>query len=73
MPDGLLFDVATVKCQKIKEGADYEGVRVKFMGFLERSRVSMLIDVGFGDAIYPKPQMIDYHVKELTKSSSCLR
>lgn len=61
-PDGLLFDVSTVKCQKIKEGADYEGVRVKFMGFLERVRISMQIDVGFGDAIYPKPQLIDYPV-----------
>ncbi len=61
-PDGFIFDVATIKCQKIKEGADYEGVRVKFMGFLERARVSMQIDVGFGDAIYPKPQVIDYPV-----------
>ena len=60
--DGLLFDVATVKCQKIKEGADYEGVRVKLMGFLEKARISMQIDVGFGDAIYPKPKMIDYPV-----------
>ena len=30
--------------------------------FLERARLSMQIDVGFGDAIYPKPQAIDYPV-----------
>ena len=40
-PDGLVFDSQTVKGQKIKEGADYEGVRVKFRGFLERARISM--------------------------------
>ena len=59
-PDGLMFDATTVAGQKIKEDADYEGVRVKFRGFLERAKISMQIDVGFGDSIYPKPKMIDY-------------
>ena len=62
IPDGLVFDSETVKGQKIKEGADYEGVRVKFRGFLEHSRIAMQIDVGFGDVIYPKPKVIDYPV-----------
>jgi len=60
--DGLIFDPATVIGQKIKEDADYEGVRVKFYGFLERSRIPMQIDVGFGDIIYPTPRMIDFPV-----------
>jgi hypothetical protein len=60
--DGLVFDIKTVTAQKIKEGADYEGVRVKFTGFLERSRISMQVDIGFGDVVYPKPKMIDYPV-----------
>jgi hypothetical protein len=60
--DGLLFDPDTVKVRKIKEGAEYEGVRVKFTGFLERSRIWMQVDIGFGDTIYPKPQIIDYPV-----------
>ena len=58
--DGLVFASETVKGQKIKEDADYEGVRVKFLGFLERSRIAMQIDLGFGDVIYPKPNVIDY-------------
>ena len=62
MPDGLVFDPGTVKGQRIKEDADYEGVRVKFVGFLERSRVPMQLDVGFGDVVYPRPKMIDYPV-----------
>lgn len=61
-PDGLVFDSQTVKGQKIKEYADYEGIRVKFRGFLERSRIQMQIDVAFGDIIYPKPKVIDYPV-----------
>jgi len=62
IPDGLVFDLQTVKGRKIKEDADYEGVRVKFRGFLERSRISMQVDVGFGDVIYPKPKTINYPV-----------
>jgi hypothetical protein len=60
--DGLAFDPGTIKGQRIKEDADYEGVRVKFRGFLERSCIPMQIDVGFGDVIYPKPEVIDYPV-----------
>jgi len=61
-PDGLVFDSKTVKGQKIKEDADYEGVRIKLTGFLERSRIPMQIDIGFGDVIYPKSKVIDYPV-----------
>jgi len=61
-PDGLIFDAKTVRGQKIKEDADYEGVRVKFVGFLDRSRIPMQIDVGFGDIVYPKTKVIDYPV-----------
>ncbi len=59
-PDGLVFDTNTVQGSRIKEDADYEGVRVKFIGLLERSQIPMQIDVGFGDAIFPKPKTIDY-------------
>lgn len=60
--DGLTFDPDTISGQKIKEDADYEGVRIKFRGFLERSRIPMQIDVGFGDIVYPKTKVIDYPV-----------
>jgi len=62
VPDGLVFDPKTVKGQRIKEDADYEGVRVKFVGFLERSRVPMQIDLAFGDIVYPRPKTFDYPV-----------
>lgn len=61
-PDGLNFDPQTVKGMKIKEDADYEGVRVKFTGFLDRAEIPMQIDVGFGDIVYPKTKVIDYPV-----------
>ncbi|OGF48791.1 MAG: hypothetical protein A2044_08800 [Candidatus Firestonebacteria bacterium GWA2_43_8] len=60
--DGLVFDPGTVKGQRIKEGADYEGVRIKLMGFLGKARIPIQIDVGFGDITYPDPKVIDYPV-----------
>ncbi len=60
--DGLIFDPESVKCGAIKIDSDYEGVRAKFTGFLERSKIPMQIDFGFGDIVYPGPVCIDYPV-----------
>jgi 6-phosphofructokinase len=49
--DGMSFDPATVRAQRIKEDEDYEGIRVTFLGYLERARIPMQIDIGFGDTI----------------------
>lgn len=59
-PDGMVFDPATVKTDRIKEDADYEGVRVRFLGLLGTARVTMQIDVGFGDVVTPGAQDITY-------------
>lgn len=58
--DGLVFDPATIRGEKIKEDADYEGVRVRFIGTLENARVNMQIDVGFGDIIHPEPAEAEF-------------
>lgn len=59
-PDGMAFDPATVRTERIKEDADYEGVRVRFVGLLGRARVAMQIDVGFGDVVTPGAETITY-------------
>jgi hypothetical protein len=59
-PDGMVFDAATVKTERIKEDSDYEGVRVRFVGLLGRARVAMQIDVGFGDVVTPGAETITY-------------
>jgi hypothetical protein len=53
--DGLRFDAATVTAERITEDADYQGIRVKFVGFLETARIPIQIDLGFGDVITPAP------------------
>lgn len=60
--DGLEFDAASVSGERIVEDAEYEGVRVTFLGRLGNARVTMQIDVGFGDAVTPAPRQVDYPV-----------
>jgi len=54
--DGLRLDGASVTAERITEDADYEGIRVKFLAYLQNARVPVQIDIGFGDAITPAPQ-----------------
>ena len=59
-PDGLTFDVDSIEGRVIKEDADYEGVRVTFLGYLQNARVNMQIDMGFGDVVVPGVAMLEY-------------
>ena len=59
-PDGLEFAPDSVSGERIAEEAEYEGVRVRFRGNLGTARVSMQIDVGFGDAVVPGPSTVNY-------------
>ena len=59
-PDGLEFTAASIEVQRIKEDAEYEGVRVRFNATLAKARIPMQIDIGFGDVIVPRPIQIEY-------------
>ncbi|MFZ2447398.1 MAG: nucleotidyl transferase AbiEii/AbiGii toxin family protein [Syntrophobacteraceae bacterium] len=58
-PDGLTFAPDSIQSERITEDADYEGIRVRFRGMLDSARVSMQIDIGFGDIVYPGPEESD--------------
>ena len=60
--DGLRFDADSMEIERIKQAADYPGVRARFRGFLGSARVTMQVDVGFGDVVVPAPETIDYPV-----------
>jgi len=48
-PDGLVFQTDSVKGERIKDEDKYEGVRLHMTALLEKSRIPLQIDVGFGD------------------------
>jgi hypothetical protein len=59
-PDGIAFDPKSVRGQVITEEADYEGVRVQFRGSLDNARITIQLDVGFGDIVIPSPKLMAY-------------
>ena len=58
--DGIGFDADSLTSEQIADEAAYQGVRLTMSGSLGTARLSILIDVGFGDAIVPGPIWIDY-------------
>ena len=58
--DGIVFDPTSVAAAIIKEHAEYEGVRIRFLGKLGSARVHMQVDVGFGDTISPEATIQEY-------------
>ena len=60
--DGIEFDGDHIEIVRIREGADYEGVRVRFEATLARAKVPMQVDLGFGDVITPPASRTSYPV-----------
>jgi hypothetical protein len=61
--DGLRFDRTSVKAERIKEDADYEGVRVTFTGTLDKAQIPIQIDIGFGDTVTPAPVRTEQNIR----------
>ncbi len=55
-PDGVTFDPASIVVAPIREEDVYGGKRVTLKGHLGPARLSVQIDVGIGDAVYPEPE-----------------
>jgi predicted nucleotidyltransferase component of viral defense system len=58
--DGITFVPDSVSGQRIKEDAEYEGVRITLVGKLGTAKINLQVDVGFGDSVTPEPQMMDF-------------
>jgi nucleotidyltransferase AbiEii toxin of type IV toxin-antitoxin system len=60
--DGIVFDHESVEGSRIKEEDEYDGIRVKFQAELAGARIPMQVDIGFGDAVYPEPELASFPV-----------
>ncbi len=60
--DPLCFDLDSLEVHTITEFKEYHGVNVSIMAYLDRTRIPISIDIGFGDVIVPKRVMIDFPV-----------
>jgi predicted nucleotidyltransferase component of viral defense system len=58
--DGIEFNRGSIEVSRIKDDADYKGVRVQFHATLAKARIPMQLDIGFGDVITPGPTEVVY-------------
>ncbi len=58
--DGVKFKVDTVSAVPIREEQAYDGIRVTLVGVLHQARIPLQIDIGFGDAVTPEPERIEF-------------
>jgi predicted nucleotidyltransferase component of viral defense system len=58
--DGLVFDPDTVSVEPIREEDAYGGRRVTFVATLAQARVTLQVDIGFGDVITPAAEAVEY-------------
>lgn len=60
--DGMRFDAGSVRAEEIRKEANYAGMRVTLQGWLDGARCPVQVDVGYGDAVTPRPKLAEYPV-----------
>lgn len=58
--DALVFDTDSITVEPIRDGSEYDGLRIRIRARLGDSEISVQIDVGFGNAIVPGPEETEY-------------
>ena len=74
--DALKFDPDTLDVKSITEFKEYHGVNVSIIAYLDRTKIPVSIDIGFGDIIYPDRIKMDFpvllNILECEKLTSCV-
>lgn len=60
--DGILFKPTSVIASEIRKQDGYGGVRVDTQATLDGARITVQIDIGFGDAVIPELEAVTYPV-----------
>ncbi len=60
--DALRYDMETLEVINITEFKEYHGVKVTVKAYLEKTRIDVSLDIGFGDIIYPNRTMMEFPV-----------
>lgn len=60
--DGLAFDKQSLVVETMQDDQKYGGLQVSLVAYLENARINLQIDIGFGDATVPAPEIVEYPV-----------
>ncbi len=55
---GIVLDAAAIKAAEIRKSTGYGGVRIDIPAKLDGARIALQIDIGFGDAVTPAPEVV---------------
>jgi len=58
--DGLRFDLSELRIDEMKADELYPRLRARFIAYLGSARITVQVDFGFGDAVTPEPEEIDF-------------
>ena len=58
--DGLAFNPDSIVVSDIGRGEEYPGRRVRMTATLGKARIGIQVDIGFGSAVKPAPEWVDY-------------
>ncbi|MBY3044137.1 nucleotidyl transferase AbiEii/AbiGii toxin family protein [Rhizobium leguminosarum] len=58
--DGVTFHPDTLHVDRIREALDYGGLRLRVIATISGARINLTIDIGFGDALEPGVEILDY-------------
>lgn len=58
--DGVEFDVDGLRVDRIREEVEYGALRLRTTASIGGARISLTIDIGFGDAVEPGAEELDY-------------
>lgn len=60
--DGIRFDAQSIRAEEIRKEANYAGIRVTLLAWIDGARCPVQVDVGFGDAVTPAAEIVEYPV-----------
>ena len=60
--DALVFDLDSIAAEDITEFKEYHGLHISAVAYLDRTRIPIGIDIGFGDVIYPNAVEMEFPV-----------
>ena len=60
--DGIVFDSHSVQGTTIKENDEYNGIQIRFRAELAGAQITLQVDIGFGDAVFPEPELATFPV-----------
>jgi len=53
--DGLVLDGGSIRTRNLRDGV---GVRIRMFGYLDNAQIPLQLDVGFGHALVPAPEVL---------------